>query len=455
MGELREDRQSHFFGWLSRFVSSAQLSELYQAFTELEDAISSHKYLHHLTRSLIESTDANAIDQLYNDLSANRQFMHSYKPSVKLSLLKHYAHYCRENKVADMTNNTKEETASTDDALIDRLKRDGISYIDNRPKNGALWIAKTLKTDVLIRDFKSQGVHFSFSEAKQQWWTRDQTKKATTASDISYPTIIKQNQNTFIEWLRTQNYDAVEVFSIYGTARKIHKMLLTERSPSGLFGIQGLESIRESAKVARTKKDFILGNRQERGLWTATLDSYLRFAEEQETSIERIPVEEKPSSGHGDLINTKPIENSDHVELPQTEKQSNILTSEEGFRLWLSENHPDENADSIIAAIRVAERFAQRTHIHGNRLFGIDPSVVKVNTYHIISRAFANSDASGYREFKYVAPLLLEYSESLRATVTPAPQKSLIISPQGHTFMNKQILLVRRVLSLRRLSTPC
>lgn len=90
MGELREERRNHFFTWLSRSVSPAQLSELYQAFSDLEDILVSHRYYHRLSCSLSETTDDAAVDTLYDDLSANRQFVRSYRSGVKLSLLRHY-----------------------------------------------------------------------------------------------------------------------------------------------------------------------------------------------------------------------------------------------------------------------------------------------------------------------------------------------------------------------------
>ena len=214
MGELGEERQSHFFGWLSQSVSPAQLSELYQAFADLEDILSSHRYLHRLSGSLVETTDADAIDRLYDDLSANRQFIRSYRSGVKLSLLKLYARYCREHKAE-----TANEPRSSDDTLIDRLKEDRIAYVDNRPKNGALWIARTPKTDALIRDFKAKGMQLIFSESKQQWGTRDTSpvvsKKVETTAD---PAIVKQNQQTFISWLKKQDYDKEQP----GGARAVH-----------------------------------------------------------------------------------------------------------------------------------------------------------------------------------------------------------------------------------------
>lgn len=413
MGDRKEDRQSHFFGWLSKSVSSAQLSELYQAFTDIEDVLSSHRYLHHLTRPLVDTTDADAVDQLYNDLSTNKQFMRSYRSGVKLALLRHYARYLRENQLSVKTE-PFQETALSGDILIDRLKKDGIPYVDNRSKNGALWIAQSSKTDAFLKDAKAQGIHFVFSESKRQWWTRDSSPKKVRSAETIDTALVKRNQNAFVDWLRAQDYDTVEAFSMYGTARKIHAMLLTQGSALGLFGLQGIVSIKACARIARTKSDFIQGDRQERGLWTKALDSYLRFAEEQEVSMRSTPEKDIPveSTDHGAQLQEKHAS----IEKLQAAKQPSLVTSEDDFRQWLKENKPEVNADLTIAAIRTAEEFALRTHMRGGKLMGIVPSAVMPLVNHlIISRAFANSDARGYREFKSAAPLLIEYASFLSA----------------------------------------
>lgn len=423
MGELREERQSYFFRWLSQSVSPAQLSELYQAFADLEDILSSHRYLHCLSGSLVETTDADAIDRLYDDLSTNRQFMRSYKSGVKLSLLKHYARYCREHK-AETANEPRKETWSSGDTLIDRLKEEKIAYVDNRPKNGALWIARTPKTDALIRAFKAKGMQFIFSESKQQWWTRDTSpvvsKKVETTADLA---IVKRNQQTFISWLKKQDYDTVELFSIYGTARKIHSMLIAEGMASGLFGVQELSSVRSLADVARRKEEIKKGDIAERQLWSQSLDCYLRFFAEIGTVQDEPQVESAPVTTSKDVTAETPDSKTAVTEAGQDSRKT--LTSEEGFRQWLKDNKPQVNADSAIAAIRTAEKIAQRTHMRGNRLMGIAPSAVKAYVNHlVISRAFANSDAQGYREFKGVAPLFIEYVGSLSAPEKNAPAAS-------------------------------
>ncbi|MGM9602018.1 MAG: hypothetical protein ACI3W5_10650 [Faecousia sp.] len=425
MGELREERRSHFFTWLSRSVSPAQLSELYQAFSDLEDILVSHRYYHRLSCPLSETTDAAAVDTLYDDLCANRQFMRSNRSGVKLSLLRHYAHFCREQNIESVSAQWKEETSSGD-SLIDRLKKDRISYVDNRPKNGALWFAQTSGTDALIKDFKARGMQFSFSPTKQQWWTRDSSPTSIPKKEDVDPSTIKANQQAFIAWLKRQDYDAVDQLSIYGTTRKIHTMLLSDGTAEGLFGIQNFELVRSCAIAVRKKNKFLLGNRNERGLWTQSLDCYLHFAEEGLVPATQIPTAEEPISERIEPTIPEPEGKQVTVELLRQEKQISALTSAEGFRVWLAERNPQENADSIIAAVSASEQFAQRTHMRGNKLFGIAPSGVKAYVNHlIVSRAFANADPHGYREFKYAAPLLMEYAGSISVPelVTPAVQE--------------------------------
>lgn len=419
MGGLREDRRSHFFTWLSRSVSPAQLSELYQAFSDLEDILASHRFFHRLSCSLAETTDAAVVDTLYDDLSANKQFMRSYRSGVKLSLVRHYARYCRENKIESMPAQSK-EVASSGDSLIDRLKKDGISYVDNRQKSGALWIAQVSGTDALIKDFKALGMQFSYSTSKQQWWTRDSSPTTVPKKEAVDPSSIKANQQAFIVWLKRQDFDTVEQFSIYGTARKIHTMLLSDGMVKGLFGILSFEDVRSCAMGARKKSEFLQGDREERGLWTQALDCYMQFAKERLDPAAQTPGTEKPVSERVEPAIPQPAGKQAAEEQPCREKQNSVQTSEEGFRSWLVERHPQENAESIIAAVRAAEQFAQRTHMRGNRLFGIAPSAVKAYVNHlIVSRAFANTDPRGYREFKHAALLLTEYAGSI-----PVPERA-------------------------------
>ena len=280
MEAMKEDRLNQFFNWLSKFVSSAQLSELYEVFTDLEVDLSSHNFYHHLVRPLIETYNADDIDQLYNDFVSNQRFKRSFKSASKLSLIQYYARYCRENQVVE-TGEPPKESISSGDPLIDRLKRDGISYVDNRPKNGALWIPKGSKTDDLINDAKTQGIHFIFSESKQQWWTRDLSSKESENKENIDPIIVKRNQQDFMRWLKDERFDMQVLFSVYGTARKIHAMLIKNGSTFGLFGFADVKRVQSCISTIRGNREFIKNDLDENGIWTRTLDCYLCFVESE------------------------------------------------------------------------------------------------------------------------------------------------------------------------------
>lgn len=452
MGAMSEDRQSHFFSWLARSVSSAQLSELYQAFTDLEDVLSSHRYLHHLTHSLVETTNAEDVDRLYNDLSANKLFMRSYRSGVKLSLIKHYARYCRENQ-SFFKSESHEEVISTGDVLIDRLKKDGIPYVDNRSKNGALWIAQTPQTEALLQDAKAQGISFVYSNSKQQWWTRDASPKEIRYGETIDPGIVKRNQQAFNNWLKEQGFDTLDLFSIYGTARKIHTMLLENGAVLGLFGIADVNRIRICVSSAKQEEAFVRGDKLEGRLWTKAVDSYMRFAESD--FFPAAPVTDGPAPFKPIAVSS--VANPVSKQIPAIDEQcDNNTIREAGFREWLTQNKPDAQADLVVNAIRNAEQYAQRTHMHGVRVFGVAPSAMQASVNHmLISRAFSKENAHLYQEFKRAAALLAEYRSSLSDTVqsqanpvSAAKMPATVEPDQRHTNEDKVMAIEPALLKL-------
>lgn len=431
MEAKKEERQSRFFEWLARSVSSAQLSELYQAFTDLEAALSSNRYLHHLTQPLVETEDADAIDRLYGELSTNKQFMRSYRSGVKLSLLRHYARYCRERQPA-ATVARRQEAAPSGDALIDRLKKDGISYADNRPKNGALWISQSPKTDALIKEAKAQGVQFVFSEAKQQWWTRDVSPKSIGKPEAIRPETVKRNQNAFFEWLRAQGFDTVDIYTIYGIARKIHAMLLEEGVTSGLFGTCEIDRLQACINVAKQKVAFTKGDKKEDRLWTKAVNCYLQFAESEKFAV--TPTQVKQATPEPVFTPSAAEEVADPVQ-PSDEKLAAGLVQENGFRQWLRQSESDEQADQIVDVIRSAEQFAQRNHMKGIKMLGVVTSTMRLSVRRMsASNAFIKNDLRLYQRFKRAAALLVKYgtlldSQDSHSDVKPAPVSATSAAP--------------------------
>lgn len=89
------------------------------------------RYLRGPSQSLVQMTDANAVDKLCDALRANKQFMLSYKSGYKLSLLRQYARYCRENQTA-LADGPQPAAAASGGVPVGRLREESISHTDNR-----------------------------------------------------------------------------------------------------------------------------------------------------------------------------------------------------------------------------------------------------------------------------------------------------------------------------------
>ncbi len=88
MGAVGKDRQTQFFEWLAKSVSPAQLSDFYQAFSDMEEILLLRRYPHHLSKSLIETTAPDEVEQLCREFGGNSRFVRSYRSGTKLALLR-------------------------------------------------------------------------------------------------------------------------------------------------------------------------------------------------------------------------------------------------------------------------------------------------------------------------------------------------------------------------------
>lgn len=382
--------------------------------------------------------------------------MHSHRAGVELSLLRYYARYCGDHQLEAELQSEYDRESQTDmnvgsqhdasivrrpeadraqrnaaagsgDALIDCLNVSGIPYVDNRSKSGALWISKSAQTDSLIKEFRAQGVRFVFSESKQQWWTRDPSPKTIEVFNAAESDVAMRNQHEFARWLKAQNFDAVEIFSLYATARKIHKLLLAERTGLGLFGIQRIDSVRACVAAVRRNASLINGSKMERRLWVKALECYLRFVESRELSNSEAQVKAAPakSNAAGDTLESA-CACADGLTPQSVEKSSSYTISIAGFSKWLQTTKPNEQEEFVVKTVNGADQFAQRNHMRGARLVGVMASTVRSAVNHLIaSNAFSKSDARLYQDFKRVSPLLVEYAQELsRHCVAVSSQKA-------------------------------
>lgn len=428
--DAAKDRQRKFFEWLAKSVSSAQLSELYQAFTDFESDVDQKRFSHGLDRPLIETTDIHKLEALYRGLNAYGRFTKTNRSGIKLAVLKHYIRFIQENSESSHKEMQLEQSkASTGDLLIDRLRQDGIDYVDNRSKNGALWITVTPKTDAFLHEFQKRGVEFTFAHSKGQWWTRHAaiTETVPVARDVE---TVNANREAFYRWLKDQGMDVVTVYSVLGTARKIDHMIISEGvSQLGLFALRDTSEVHEISQKIAKNAAFIRSDNNEKHFWKETLQQYWHFSETV-----------KPVSSEKNVMedSKKAIE----VPAPALSKEDAVaenkvirkdITSEEAFRNWLKGHSPEESVGGAIAAIYNAESFARRNHLMDARLFGVSGAVARKTAYRLIANAaYAKAQGSLWSTLKQILPQFEAYTRELGKTEAiseASPQKKETASP--------------------------
>lgn len=166
-----EDRKEKFFIWLAAKVSPALLSELYDNQHRIDQFCLPRNML---KKPLFQNGDAGTIQKLVKELRKSLPFKLQKNVGLLFSILDYYVQYLQELE--------KERSIQTSqDPLIQALRRDGFTMIDRRGSNGCLWvIADREKTDYFAK-WNRQGVNFSFEPHgsvatgnRAAWWTRFQ-----------------------------------------------------------------------------------------------------------------------------------------------------------------------------------------------------------------------------------------------------------------------------------------
>ena len=270
---------------------------------DLEDALSLGSYPCECSQPLTQITDASAVDKLYNALRYEQRVYdasHS-DPGSNCLYMRHYARYCRECRPANAVLQLKE--AASGDVLVDCLHKEGIPFTDNPFKKRAHYGSQNpTKTDALIRKFEDHGgalcvfrIKTTMVDARPHRPKPLRRPKAVEPVKALDPRRRQTaNQQAFMKWLQDQELDIVDAYSIYNTAGKIHKALLSEGMKLGLFGTQGIKRIRACVDTAKQKEEFVRGDKAENRLWTKTLDCYLRFAEAMDLFWRRITGQKRP-----------------------------------------------------------------------------------------------------------------------------------------------------------------
>ena len=199
-----------FCAWLAERVSPAQLSELYQMYPLIDDFCMSRKIT---DRPLLSIVDPKTAKKVFDTVEQNKvfRFMHRGQTIRLSSAARHYLTYITENagslvensadvKAPDAVVAPPAKTATVISDIIDAH----IDYVDNREKQGCLWILGGRELQPFIDKCAAKGVvfHYSWSGCRASkgspaWWTTDEyanTKSSIPSNTEAAPP--SQEQNT-------------------------------------------------------------------------------------------------------------------------------------------------------------------------------------------------------------------------------------------------------------------
>lgn len=208
--------ENDFFNWLSTRVSPAQLSELYTLFSGVNEFCLSRKIL---KTHLFQTTDIATLAKVRHTVESDKVFAFQHKKHKKQMLtgVQYYIKYIKEVQPKPQTEPEVKETpkARNDqpkqsakcESLLDLLVRNNIPYIDNRDKQGSLWIIGEDELKPFVEKCKSLGIEFHYKDhsrtagGKPAWWTNDELKAASGLD------VVKENRSAFISWLMNRGID--------------------------------------------------------------------------------------------------------------------------------------------------------------------------------------------------------------------------------------------------------
>lgn len=200
--------EEQFFSWLSTQVSPKILSTLYTTYREISSFCIERKIL---KKPLFETVDLSILNNVQTTVDSDKVFRFTYKGQLtKMSDgIRQYIAFIKnhpelvESLVIDIAKTIENENGGelisqpkeTTDKLIQLVIDHRLKYIDNRNKNGCLWIIGGIDVAPFMEECKRHGVIFHYKDdggnatlGKPAWWTKDLYKEAE-ATNISETTI--------------------------------------------------------------------------------------------------------------------------------------------------------------------------------------------------------------------------------------------------------------------------
>lgn len=306
--------ENRFSEWLTKQVPPAKLSAIYSVFSDINCFCLSRKIL---KKPLFETDDLVTLFNVRNTVERSRifAFSHRKQKSTMIAAIQHYCRFIKEVKdnsnlldsrsVSNNASRSSEQDTLTGNSIIDLLITNNIPFIDNRQKNGSLWIIGGKELSGFAEICSSRGVTFHFkvdgdrvTEYSSAWWTTDDFNNSSKSESVvpvtdtisEYelsPEVLyeKSNRLKFIEWLDKRGISSGNVFVVLSSLKRC-----TERGKAGgiieddIYHVISSETMHAVRSFLLADKDFIDADRCKGNQLTNALNLYSDFFDEQLTT---------------------------------------------------------------------------------------------------------------------------------------------------------------------------
>lgn len=338
MADSSASYENSFSEWLAKQVSPAQLSAIYSVFTDINGFCLSRKIL---KKPLFETDDLATLTNVRETVERSKVFAFSYRKqkSIMIAAIRHYCRFIKEAKdnsslielkrvSSDKPESAKQEIVANN-SLHNFLVANNISFIDNRQKNGCLWMIGGKELKIFADRCSARGVTFHFkadgakaTKYSSAWWTTDDfnsSAKSEPAAPVAdnvtedKPSLAvsseKSNRLRFIEWLNKRGVSSGDIFVALSSLKRCTERVKAEKIiDDDIYHVISLETMDAVRSFLLSDKDFINADCRKGNRLTNALNLYSEFFDEQLShTIDEVIIEPEPEMDFSAEMNPPPL----------------------------------------------------------------------------------------------------------------------------------------------------
>lgn len=338
MADSSASYENSFSEWLAKQVSPAQLSAIYSVFTDINGFCLSRKIL---KKPLFETDDLATLTNVWETVERSKAFALSYRKQkrIMIAAIRHYCRFIEEAKdnsnliepkrVSSDKSESAEQEITANNSLHDFLVANNISFIDNRQKNGCLWMIGGKELKVFADKCSARGVTFHFkaggaraTEYSSAWWTTDDFNNSVKSEpavpvadnvteDKPFLAVSseKSNRLRFIEWLNKRGVSPSAVFVVLSSLKRCTERVKAEKIiDDDIYHVISAETMDAVRSFLFADKDFINADCRKGNQLSNALNLYSEFFDEQlNSTIVEVIVEPEPEMDFSAEVTPPPL----------------------------------------------------------------------------------------------------------------------------------------------------